>query len=587
MGFATALYAFCAGMVYICGYLGISYKFFYKACWVGWMGLPAIFQFIYYVKEDNKSRKAFIIGTILYIFWGIVTVLCLTTNLIEVGADSLIPFHKHYGPWEYPARMVGGILLVYAIYKLFRTRNEVTGRKEAQLNYFLLGTIIYAVGGSLGAGFFTIFNGLMDPALVAYFSLPWVGLTFYAITRYRLFDVQIIISNSVSTLILTLLLGTINIFLFKILVPHVGSSWAILIALFVILLIFLRTPLRKVVQGGVYDVFLGDKYDYQAILKESTQAIITILDQDELLNYLIHAIQQSFKIHKACLFLKTPQDLFALRYDWGINKEIVTKFQTSEENIIEWMRSRKQIFIKEEQEELLSSEQFQQVYGNLGTIEAEVILPLFFKDNLIGFLTLGPKDDRRPYLQSDIDILQTLASQTAIAIENSHLYTEAITDGLTGLYHHKYFKMRLAEEIKRSKRYGHYIGLIMLDIDHFKSINDTYGHLTGDKILFGVAHLLKNLSRGIDIVARYGGEEFALLLPDTTKEGTMTVANRIFKAVRENSFQNNIPVTVSMGVASYNMKIHDLEADEFIERTDRSLYKAKENGRNRIEESPE
>lgn len=581
--FTMAVYAVFAGIVYIREWWGLNYDFFYKACWIGWLAIPPSVQCAYYIKDD-KSHKAFVIGFILYAFWLIVYLLCFTTSWVETGVNSLIPFVPKYGIFEKPIRLIGAALIVGIIYNLFRTRKQVAGIKKIQVNYLLLGLIIYGIGGSLPSGILQLFGGFgLDPALTVYYSLPFTLLTFYAITRYRLFDTQIIISNSLTVIILTVMLGSINIALFKLLEPPLGSTWAILISLLVIITIFLRTPLRRTVQGGINDVFLGDKYNYQALLRESTQAIVGILDQDELLNYLVHTIQQSFKIHKACLFLKHAQGPYCVRYHWGMDKNMPANLQLAEEDIIEWLKKNKQIFIKEEQQGLLSQEQFRRLYGKLDAIDAHLILPLFFKDNLIGLFTFGPKGDERPYIQSDIDILQTLGAQAAIAIENARLYTEAITDSLTGLYHHKYFMMRLREEMERAKRYQRGLSLLMLDIDYFKTINDVCGHLAGDKVLVGLANLIKGNGRNVDVVARYGGEEFAVILPDTNQEGAWTMAKRLRERAESTAFDGNLKITVSIGVASLESPLKKIEPEDLVATADKALYQAKKNGRNRVE----
>ncbi len=578
----TAAYAFFAGMVYIREAMGLDYTLYYKGCWIGWFAMAPIYQFIFYVKDD-KSKNAFFVGLGLYLFWSLAYALCFTSDWMEPGVKSVMPYVPHYGILERPVRSIGGFMLIYAIYRLLKVRQEVAGVRRMQISYLAFGLIVYAAGAILTSCFFSLLGGLgCDPALTSYFSLAWTLLIFYAITRYRLFDIQIIISETLSIVILTVILGGLNVVLFKLLEPFLGSVWAIFISLCVIIVIFLRTPLRRMVQGGFYDTLLGDKYEYQRILRESTKAIVTMLDQEELLNYLVLILQQSFKVRKVCLFLRHAEGPYYIRYQWGMEKT-PTGLQFSDEKIIEWLKKNKQVFIKEEQQGLLTKEKFEALYGKLDSIEADLILPLFFKDNLIGFLTFGPNEDNRPYLQSDIDILQTLGSQTAIAIENARLYLEAITDGLTGLYHHKYFVMRLKEEIQRAQRYGRNLSLLLVDVDHFKSINDVCGHLAGDKVLVGVADYIKKSHRSSDVVARYGGEEFAIILPDTDRQGALNSAKRLREQIEMTRFEGNLIVTVSVGVACLDPNVKELKTDDLIAAADKALYRAKGNGRNRVE----
>lgn len=160
----------------------------------------------------------------------------------------------------------------------------------------------------------------------------------------------------------------------------------------------------------------------------------------------------------------------------------------------------------------------------------------------------------------------------------------AITDGLTGLINHVHFKELLGLEIGRSKRYGNDLTLVMADIDFFKAINDTYGHLTGDVVIRRIAQTLKGQVRDCDIVARYGGEEFAILLPQTDTGGARVVAERIRQRVGAMVFttmdkQPMPPITLSLGIGQ--LRMNDT-LNSFVERSDQMLYAAKRAGRDRV-----
>lgn len=165
--------------------------------------------------------------------------------------------------------------------------------------------------------------------------------------------------------------------------------------------------------------------------------------------------------------------------------------------------------------------------------------------------------------------------------KNKLLTISSITDELTKLYNRRFFWENLEKEHKRHSRNNSEYSLIMLDIDHFKKINDNHGHSTGDLVLIDVAFTIKNSVRNTDIVARYGGEEFIILLPDTKKENAIIVANKILEAIRDIpvNFRKE-PITASLGVAS--SKESD-NPERIINLADERLYKAKNNGRNRIE----
>lgn len=161
---------------------------------------------------------------------------------------------------------------------------------------------------------------------------------------------------------------------------------------------------------------------------------------------------------------------------------------------------------------------------------------------------------------------------------------ESIIDGLTGLYTHKYFKDYLEKEIVRSYEHNETFSLIMIDIDNFKSINDRYGHPTGDYILRTLSNLIKNnVHSGADVVARYGGEEIMIALPETCKEHGILVANRLCSLVENFKFSFNqiqIKVTISLGISNYPTDAESIE--KLINLADLAMYKAKESGKNRV-----
>jgi diguanylate cyclase (GGDEF)-like protein len=216
-----------------------------------------------------------------------------------------------------------------------------------------------------------------------------------------------------------------------------------------------------------------------------------------------------------------------------------------------------------------------------------LLVPIYAKGRPIGLLIVE-NIPGQTVNRNQKEFLLTLASQAGLAIENANLYERtlqlSITDGLTGIYNYRFFRQRLEEEVSRSKRYGSTLGLLILDIDHFKVFNDRFGHLQGDEILKIVAAILRANTRDVDAVARYGGEEFAVLLSEVDLAEAVVYAERIRVAVEGSPL--NLPdgsragVTVSLGVAVCTEAL--LDEKEFIRRADQALYRAKELGRNRV-----
>ncbi|MFH1825280.1 MAG: sensor domain-containing diguanylate cyclase [Candidatus Firestonebacteria bacterium] len=220
-----------------------------------------------------------------------------------------------------------------------------------------------------------------------------------------------------------------------------------------------------------------------------------------------------------------------------------------------------------------------------------VVLSLVIKNVSIGVLLADNVINKRPIEESDLVPLTFFANQVAIAIENAKLYERieylAIVDGLTNVYNHRYFYEKLKDEIDRISRYGKQgiLSMIMLDVDHFKNYNDINGHLAGDSVLIEIGQILKNMTRKVDLVARYGGEEFMVILPETSKEGAIVLAERIRQVIEKYPFesrenQHSGKVTVSLGVASYGRD--GTSPDVLVEAADKGLYLAKASGRNKV-----
>ncbi|HEX7896555.1 MAG TPA: GGDEF domain-containing protein [Planctomycetota bacterium] len=172
-----------------------------------------------------------------------------------------------------------------------------------------------------------------------------------------------------------------------------------------------------------------------------------------------------------------------------------------------------------------------------------------------------------------------LAKFLALALKTPDLYTRAVQDGLTGLWTKRHFLTQIGELIENARRYGEPLTIVMVDIDHFKKVNDTHGHQTGDKVLKGVAEILKNKVRG-GMAFRYGGEEMAILMPKAAADEAAGAAERLRKAIEGRKI-SGVAVTASFGVAQLDVAMKS--GDDLVERADQALYRAKEGGRNRVE----
>jgi diguanylate cyclase (GGDEF)-like protein len=215
-------------------------------------------------------------------------------------------------------------------------------------------------------------------------------------------------------------------------------------------------------------------------------------------------------------------------------------------------------------------------------------LPLIHSNEVIGMLSLA-RTAAEPYRPEILPLAQTFAAQAAIALQNARLFGEvqrlATTDALTKLFNRRHFFEVAEQEFERALRYGRPLSLLMLDVDHFKQVNDVYGHLVGDQVLQALAARCRAEVREIDVIGRYGGEEFTVLLPETTPAEAPKAAERLRQAVAGSPLavaDLHLPITLSVGVASLGDARQGLTLAGLIDRADQALYHAKRTGRNRV-----
>ena len=216
-----------------------------------------------------------------------------------------------------------------------------------------------------------------------------------------------------------------------------------------------------------------------------------------------------------------------------------------------------------------------------------ISFPLLSGGKRLGVINLTDRAGDQSFTASDLDWLKLFAPYAAAALEKIDLHEKAqrfqllaITDPLTGLLNRRYLEERFTQEIERSKRYQFPLSFVMMDIDSFKSFNDTFGHQAGDEVLRETAHCIRRSLRNFDVAARYGGEEFIVVLPETDVTSAMILAERLRKAVEQHFMgeRSRHPVTVSIGVSSLSKTLQNRH--QVIRAADQALYAAKKRGKN-------
>ncbi len=522
----AAVFSAFSGLSYLLEGVHLPWQLAYRGTWTGWLSIGPGMTLALELQDRKTVAKH--IGRWSFIFWSFVACLCMTTDWIEGGAVSLHPFVDVNGPLERPVRVIAATQLVVTIVLLAMAHRRTSGAQRQRIAYLLLGTGIYAGLGGISAALLPAFGIALNPGLAGFFSWPWVGLTFYSVTRYRLFDFRVVLSKIITAIVSTMIFGAIHLGVFGLLTSALSPKQSVVLAtIFTAILIF-STPLSKYI-SSISSIAIVRTMDTNRFLRDSTQALISVLDLDGLLRHIVQLSSRQFSVQQAGFYIRGENGFYERRSAIGSDDAAYNLSESSP--LLQWMINHHEVFVSDEAALRVSSRDLPLIERDASSLKAGVVVPIVGKDGCLGFLCLGPKTDRGPFLQADVDLLTALAAQIVIAMENVRLFREAITDGLTGLYHQKHFMHLLDIEFNRARRHGRSLAVLFIDIDHFKSINDRHGHLAGNEVLRDLAQILVREFRKEDIVARYGGEEFAALLTESTIEGSLQIAERLRKRV--------------------------------------------------------
>jgi len=313
------------------------------------------------------------------------------------------------------------------------------------------------------------------------------------------------------------------------------------------------------------------------------QQTTAVLDLKELLSKVCLLIEQAFQVSHVSVLLKDENDL-VLRASHGKLTPRVSEGGRLPSGAGPWGRALEAGKTLVENNAKATSDT-----GLYHETESRMSIPLVSFGQTLGVLALD--SERAGFFHSnDTQPLESVADICANAIQNAHYVDRvkqlAYLDGLTGIFNRRFFELRMVEEIERARRHGSGMGVIMIDIDQFKRLNDEFGHLLGDEVLRQVSSILHQQLRKIDVVCRYGGEEFAILLSQTSPQHSLAVAEKLRRMVETWQFPGvPRPVTISAGTANY--PDHGTTRDELVKAADAGLYAAKQSGRNRVCLAPE
>jgi diguanylate cyclase (GGDEF)-like protein len=311
------------------------------------------------------------------------------------------------------------------------------------------------------------------------------------------------------------------------------------------------------------------------VIARQTTAIV---DLDELLQKVCELVLERFPVDHVAVLLAEDEHLSLRAHQGSLTPMLPTGSRVPSGGLAQMSLERQKPMVENE---VVVVPDY--VAGFVET-RAEVCIPLIYMGEKLGVVCF---ESIRPHAfqNEDVSALEAVADIVAAAVKNAYYFERArqlaYLDGLTGIYNRRYFEKQVAAELERASRYGGYLSLVMVDVDHFKRLNDEFGHLLGDEVLRTVASIFGQQLRKSDMVCRYGGEEFAIIAPQTSGKSATEVAEKLRRMVEAFTFPGvPVNVTISLGVAEY--PTHGRSRDEMVAAADSALYEAKGTGRNRV-----
>lgn len=326
-------------------------------------------------------------------------------------------------------------------------------------------------------------------------------------------------------------------------------------------------------------------------LIEISKSLNSNLDYNALIQSILYICMGQLKLLKAGLFVRKDigsQDLVLHRSQVGYELPTGHCLVIEEGNpLIDYLHENPRSHRIDELETSIDSNSLEDILS----LSPTLVVPLRAKDVINGVLVLGDPIEEGDIAEEQREYVENIAILAGIAVHNAFLYEITTTDMMTKLRLRHFFLDTLSSLIAASRRNQRELSLIMIDIDNFKGLNDSLGHVMGDEVIIGVSSIILANIRQTDMAARYGGEEFVILLPEAQKHTALKIAERIRKSVEQACFryaEQQCSVTISLGVAEFD-PIRDITSQIFIENADKALYHSKHLGKNQVslfEETP-
>ncbi|ERJ11992.1 diguanylate cyclase [Haloplasma contractile] len=561
-----------------------SHLFWNRILCTGLISFPVLFyQFTLVLTKHRNQKFLLYAGYVLALLFHIANVSGLIIEKVMIGDQGRLIYKL--GPLAPIMAVWGLIYLLISFYQIYRKvqKGEIP---FVRVKLILHGLILVIIGAmlnfieSIGQYPFDIILNTINAILIT-----------YSIYRYKFLEIKLIVKKGITYSLYTLILtGVYIVSIFGVqqfLREVIGyTNMTAMMAVAVILALIFQ-PIKNLIQHWIDKLFYRENLDHKAILKEFSRDINNILDLDEITDCLKKTVQKGLQPSNVTIALKREGYDYFYIYDSLNQNKWCDELKYGESHpIVEWFYDGNPVLTIGQIE---NSQHFASLWGKekkqLSKLELELIVPILYREELMGLFILSENKSGEAYTKAEIDLLSTLVNNAAAVIENAKLYefakNQAITDGLTKLHNHRYFHDRLKEIV--NKELYDVFSIAMIDVDLFKFYNDFYGHSAGDRALIRIAEVLRDNTYENDIVVRYGGEEFAIIYPNILGEDSYKALEKIRKAV-ENTFASNKNysdfITISAGVANYPGDGKTIE--DVLDAADRAMYEAKHSGRNKV-----
>ena len=583
--FASGVWSFLAFMLTF----NLSASSNYLILWNGLLltSMPLVIVTYYHFIRAYENKPG---GLGVYIGYALVLILLVFSLSGHVVKDAHIingALIHDIAPWNY----VLGVIVVPYLAIIFYTLARRYRRSDDAIDSNKTTYLLTGWGAALVITYITAFTPLTRYPIDHIGNLINALIIAYTISRFRLLDIRLIMRRGLAFTLAFIPIAALyfgGLFIMFKYYPKMPFYSILLIAIgLTILLALISIPLRRPIQELVDRFFYKETYDHRQTLLSFTSKMGNILNLDQLTTEMLQSLSKAIRISRAVLLFEDPgSSIFTVRFVYPettdkLDNEFKLAFDSP---VVMWLQTDSHVLTLKQIE---TAPQFKALWetekDSLYNSHLELFCPLKSHGKLVGILGLSKKHSRQVFTQEDIDLVMSVANQAGVIVENAQLYSQAmtwaITDGLTRLYNHRYMHECLDKEIARGTRFGSTFSIIMIDLDFFKTYNDTYGHLAGDDVLAGIGKCIEVSIRNVDLAFRYGGEEFAVILPETTTEGAYLVAERIREKIGQKVFSGRSFITASLGIATW--PTDGVTKEQLLVSADKALYAAKATGRNR------